>query len=369
MLSLPARTGSHNIAPRQRPAGPNWLDYFSLADALHSVAAHIAALPSSTSTPERHTAKSYEMGLRYFLAWYNEALPGPALVQEYIAHLKMRGLKSSTIATRYLAPLRLLIGKLHEQHIPVTGREREFVADCKEQMSLALKVKSPKAEQTSNVAPLWRADHVRLSLQEVNAVLRRINRRTLSGLRDYALLRIAFESALRIAELQRLTLDSFRAEDNVVLITVRGKRNNIDSVSITPDCYAAVNAYVDAWNADLDDDDPRVIDRHVALWQPMIHGNNYPLLGVNRYNPRRGMSIQSIRDVIARRTVDALGEDRRLAAHDTRRTAAALAYESGMGIAEIQKLLRHKSAATTLLYVGERPDYAGRTLGLRIKIG
>lgn len=354
--------------PRANHA-PHWLDYFDMQAALTAVAAHIASLPSSTSTPERHTAKTYQSGLQYFLDWYGGELPGPGLIQEYIAHHKARGLKSSTVASRYLAPLRLLLRKLHEQHIPVTGREREFVADCKEQLYLSLGIKAPKVEVTTNVAPLWRADAVRLSLREVNTVLRQINRKTLSGLRDYALLRLAFESALRIAELQRLTLAMFRAEDNVVLVTVRGKRNNVDSVSISPACYAPIPEFVERWNADLPEGDARRIGQHTHLWQPMIHGNNYPIPGVNGYRPGKGMSIQSLRDIIARRTIDALGESRRLAAHDTRRTAAAMAYEAGMGIPEIQKLLRHKDAATTLRYIGERPNFESRTLGFKVDIG
>ncbi|KAB2861869.1 MAG: site-specific integrase, partial [Anaerolineae bacterium] len=48
--------------------------------------------------------------------------------------------------------------------------------------------------------------------------------------------------------------------------------------------------------------------------------------------------------------------------HDTRRTAAALAYEAGMPLPQIQKMLRHKDPGTTLRYIGQKPDYASSNL-------
>jgi len=128
-------------------------------------------------------------------------------------------------------------------------------------------------------------------------------------------------------------------------------------------------AWVDAYNADLPADDARRIQGDLPIWQAMLHGDNYGYIGVNKFNPARGLSSQGLRDIIERSTRSALGDQFALAAHDTRRTAAAIAYEAGMPLPAIQKLLRHKDAAVTLRYIGQKPDFAGSTLANYVQFG
>lgn len=356
-----------DLSVPQNAQDTKWLRYFDPRKAVASVYAHIAALPSSR-TPERHTLRAYEDGLKYWLSWAGDALPSEELVTAYIAHLKdARGLKSSTIGSKYLAPLRLYLRKLAAQPV-AAGDDWYYITTCREHFRAAAAVKTPPADTVTNVAPLWRAEFTRLNRSQVNAVLRAIDRRKLSGLRDYALLMVAFSTGLRLAELQRITPESFRLLD-VWTITVRGKRSNMDPVPIGPECRAAVSAYIEVYNGGLDDGDPRRIAAKTALWQPLLHGDHYAHVGVNHYDPARGMSQTSLREVIARRSSAALGAEYTLAAHDTRRTAAAIAYEAGMPLPDLQALLRHKNAAVTLHYVGTKPDLAGRALANYVKFG
>jgi integrase len=350
----------------------NWLNYFDVRAAVESVMNHVAQLPSS-QTDEKHTARVYADGLKYFLTWYGDRLPNEALVMQYIAHLLGRGLKSSTISSKYLAPLRLFLNKLVNQSIVCTEAERELVQDCKEAIRLALQIKSPKPATVSNIAPLWRGEFKRLGSKEVNMVLRGLPD-TLIGKRDYALLHIAFSTGLRLAELARISMGCIVAspDGTTYLVTVRGKRGNVDPVSITHKCYADIVAWVQAYNALVEKEgdgveDPRYITKDTPLWQGLLHGGH--LVKTSTYKPERGISHQALRDVIAKRTGEALGEDNALAAHDTRRTCAAIAYDAGMGIPEIQGLLRHKNPAVTLNYIGQKPDFNSRTLGLRVSFG
>lgn len=352
-----------------------WLRYFDPKRAYAAVAAHVGTLPSSR-TEEKHTWRAYSDGLKYFLRWMAQLdpaddmnwatlrLPTADLLTSFIAHLLIaRGLKPSTVNSKYLAPVRLYLSKLAEQNISgFTGDTRDFIADCREHIRAAASVKSPRPDTTSNIAPLWNPQFTRLTADQVRAVLRSLNRATRSGLRDYALLHVAFSSGLRLAELQRITLNSITIQGDVVLITVRGKRSNVDPVPISARAHADIMAWVDAYNADLPAEDPRRIAGDLPIWQPLLHGDNYPILGVNKFNPARGLSAQGLRDIIERSTRTALGAQYALAAHDTRRTAAAIAYDAGMPLPSIQKLLRHKDAAVTLRYIGQKPDFEGSTL-------
>lgn len=367
----------YDIVPQKSFDDTSWLRYFRPREALAAVAAHVAALPSSR-TDERHTEKVYEAGLKYFLGWSDRQLPTESLLTAYVGHLVHdKDLKSTTISSKYMAPVRLYLKKLAGQLIPVTGAERDFVQDCREHIRAATQVKSPRQETTTNIAPLWRAEFKRLSLNQVNAVLRQIDRFTVIGLRDYALLHVAFSTGLRLAELARITPESFTREGDVWLITVRGKRSNSDPVPIGDSCLSDIVAYIDAYNRDLPDDDPRRIPAvgmpsmasGSALWQPLQHGDNHAIIGTRGYAPARGLSHNGIRNIIRKRTAAALGESNALAAHDTRRTAAAIAYDHGMTLPDIQALLRHKDAAVTLRYIGTKPDYETRSLENYVKLG
>lgn len=347
-----------------------WLRYFDPRAAIAAVAAHIEALPGSR-TAERHTARAYQDGLNAFLEWAGCRLPTEALLDAFIAHLiRHRSLKASTIASKYLAPIRLYLRKLAAQRVSaLSGQERDFIADCREHLRAAAAVKSPRPETTSNIAPLWNPQFQRLNLQQVNAVLRACGRGSRLALRDYALLHIAFSTGLRLAELSRISLASIQPQADIALVTVRGKRSNIDPVPISRAAFTDLLAFADAYNADLSPDDPRRITGEIPVWQPLLHGDNHAIPGVNGYQPARGLSCQGIRDIIARRTASALGEAFRLAAHDTRRTAAAIAYDSGMKLTDIQALLRHKDPAVTLRYVGTKPDFASRSLSAYVQFG
>lgn len=368
MVALAVPT-NHSIA-QDHITDTTWLRYFNPRMALAAVAAHIESLPGSR-TPERHTARAYSDALGYFTSWIGNNLPTEDLMQAFIAHLlKQKGLKPATVACKYLAPVRLYLTKLAGQRITgFTGSEREYIHDCRDHIRAAAAVKTPRPDVTTNIAPLWRPEFKRLTVNQVNAVLRSIDRSTKMGLRDYALLHIAFSTGLRVAELRRITLGAIASTGEAYLVTVRGKRSNVDPVPISAAAYADIMAFVCEYNAGLEPDDPRIIGPETPVWQPLLHGDHFPIIGVNGFRIGKEMSSQGVSEIIGRRTREALGEDYELAAHDTRRTAAAIAYDAGMPLTDIQALLRHKDAAVTLRYVGTKPDFAKRALSTYVTFG
>lgn len=366
-----------------------WLKYFNPTAAVEAVYNHIAQLPSNR-TPERHTARAYKKGLDYFFKYLGDELPSPDALNEFVAHLvEDRKLKSSTIGSKYLAPVRLYLRKLASQSIKVTGAEREFVSDCREQIRLAAEIKTPRAETKTSIPALWRPEFTRLNIQQVNAVLRQIDLTTLAGLRDYVLLHIAFATGMRLAELARITPDAIKPDPDGsgYIIVVRRKRSNIDPVPLSKEAHANLMQWIDAYNADLPAHDPRRITGKRPVWQPIHSGTT--LFSVDRIvakdkkleekyrvrgfdeaeTPLSGMAHQSISQVIGNRTESILGSEWRLAAHDTRRTCTAIAYDAGMPITDIQLLLGHAETAQTWEYVGTKPDFHKRSLSTYVQFG
>lgn len=352
-----------------------WLLYFNIDAALQSVIDHVKTLPSS-QTAERHTAKVYKAGLAYWLNWAGQRLPTPDLVRAYVSHLihqkAKKPLKSTTIAAKYLAPIRHLFKFLAAQQVQFAANgqsigEWQFVADCREQLRAAAAVQGPRPETTSNVAPLWRSDFVRLTAAQVKLLLGSIETDTRMGARDHAFLSVAFNSGLRLAELQRLTLGSFKPENGVWLISVRGKRNNIDPVAVGEKVWRAVQRWVATYNAGLGADDPRRIGDSTPLWQPLLAHDRYSEAGKRGFDPCKGMGQNGLRRVIAGRAEEALGIT--MAAHDTRRTFAAMASRAGMPLNAISSAMRHKEPATTLHYIGKEQKYEDFTLSTYLDLG
>ena len=90
-----------------------WLLYFRPQDAYRDFLAELANMASS-KTPEKHTWRVYNGGLKYWFDLVGQAMPTKSLVTQYITHLRhqkewgqgKRGLAVTTIGSKYLAPLR-----------------------------------------------------------------------------------------------------------------------------------------------------------------------------------------------------------------------------------------------------------------------
>lgn len=364
----------------------DWLNYFDPEAALRSVIAHIATLPSSR-TAEKHTLRNYESGLRYFFAllsghdvnnltediWYYVRQPMPMVTESimltYIGHLSLKGLSASTIANKYQIPARHWLRALTKQSI--TGisdiEKRLDIEDYRRVMGNAVDVKAPQSADSSNLSALHRHG-TRLSLMQQNILIQHLEQDTnLTGMRDLALIYTGLTSALRVSELSRITLASIKVEGECYTITVRGKRGQIDPVTIDETAFILIKRYVDSWNASLleGENDPRYIDDHTPIWQATRAGRPEGV-GVNRYNPATGISRNSLRDIISRRTKEALGIE--VNPHDLRRTYAYNMNLNDQPIEEISQQLRHKSVDTTKKYIGEMPNMKARVYTNYVKL-
>ena len=347
----------------------DWANYFDTNAALESVAAHIAALRSTKRTPEKHTLRSYQAGLSYFLNWSLDQLPSKALLEKYIAHLSTKtnhrtkgyGLSSSTISSKYLAPLRLYLNALVDQHIPGTQHDFHIIENYRNQIRAALKIKSPAGDETSDLSDLYRYGS-RLSRRQVRKILKGLKQATnLASLRDHALLRTAFTTGLRLAELQRITLSNITEDETDPgkwKLVIRRKRCKYDPIAMPHEVMDAINDYVDKYNAGLPAGDPRRINDDTPIWQSLTRSGNYlPInhkTAVNHvgenifYQPSKGMSTGGITGIIKKHA--------NIAPHDCRRTTATIADQSSMPLSYISRLLGHASNATTERYIKRPPN-------------
>lgn len=369
------------------PTRQLWLEYFDPYAALEQVRNYIETLPGSRN--ERHTMLAYITSLADYCAYlgaiitrnggenftfYFESMsmPTKSNTADYIAYCKKRGLTSSTVI-RYMAALRHFLRALEEQQVmPRTGNDFVFIMESQRQFRLAIAVKNPPPDITSN-RPKLEQNGIRLNLMQVNQLFNSFQPgmceqpdiNTITGKRDIALLYIGITSGLRAAELARMTLAKIVQGQDCYEVRVRGKRSNIDPVGIDSEAHGLIMQYVEAFNAALAEDDERRINRDTPLWQPLLKGDAIPYIGLRGKTATSGITPRSILHLVSRRTEAALGYE--VTAHDMRRTCAYLMRSYGFEWAQIRDKLRHQSIATTEKYVGVELNLSKGLLSHRIE--
>lgn len=396
-MIIPAASGRDNL-------DAVWAQLFDVRAAVRRVD-HIISDKGSDRTAERHTRRSYGNSLGRFIEWAGgrwvvpddgsivevpledclmgawHRFPGPELLREYITHMKGEGLKAGTI-NRHLAPIRHYLKALRLQIIPARGEARDLVNDCKDWLLLSLEEKPGEDEEMGNNLPAMYQHGKRLRESQVRDIFASIMYETtedgeqverdmdLLDLRDLALLYVGFNTGLRDAELRRMTVSGIKPgeHNSPWQIEVRGKRNNRQPVPLDSTGYALIMRYVEAYNAGLAEDDERRIGREyihinrrgkeeareVPIFQPLRKGGHYNTVGVNGFEPTRGMGDSSVWSMVRRRSYAGCGV--KISPHDMRRTVASIARQKGMGFDVIKMILRHKSISTTERYVGNPPD-------------
>jgi len=204
-------------------------------------------------------------------------------------------------------------------------------------------VKRPKVR--AYTAARW------LTRGEAAALLAGIERDSLVGLRDYAIVVCMFTMGLRLAEVAGLQIGDLRDRgDGSSELRYRPKGGEEQSRPVP----AAVSRVVRAYLAARGDPDSGPVF--------VAHDRALAMRGTT------GLSREAIRLLVARRTLAALG--RQLNPHALRHTAAGVAWDVTHDLRKVQHLLGHSSATTTERYLHRRDDERG-TLGdaLAVAIG
>jgi integrase len=207
---------------------------------------------------------------------------------------------------------------------------------------------SPTAglKQLQRPKPPYRA----LTADELRRFFAAIDTTTIIGARDYALFLCYFILARRRDEIRLLKwgeitegviIDSeTRRTTHVYAFYGKGHKSQVDSAELPETCYNAITRYLD-------------LSGKRATIQP-----DHPIFtavpgraGSRGYDPSRPLAPHAIW-MLCKRIAKRAGLDpKRVTVHSFRHTSARIRYEKGSDIREIQTALRHKSLATTDIYL------------------
>lgn len=263
------------------------------------------------SLDARESSKeTYRKALRQFLLWLREAgITGPDrnTVLRYKAELRDRGLSPYSVSAYIVAVRRFF----------------EWAESMKKYPNVAKGVKTAKNGRGFRKDPL--------TLDQIRSLLDSIDRTSLNGKRDFALLNLLIRTGLRTIEAIRADIGDIRQQGGEALLWIQGKGQDSKDqfVVLTPATLRPIYEYLKA----------RENRKEAPLFASISDRNN----GIR-------LTTRSIRRIVKDRLRGIGIDSDRLTAHSLRHTAITLSLQAGATIQEAQALGRHANINTTLIY-------------------
>lgn len=264
------------------------------------------------------TVRLYTANVRRFADYLSaQGITAPTrdTVLSYRKYLQAR-LKPATVAS-YLASLRVFFAWTESLAPP------QYYPD------ITRRVKSPKISR----------DHKRDDLKpgECAEVLRRINRDTLHGARDYAILATMITCGFRDIEVTRADVGDVDERTGRARLYVWGKdrAGKEDYVNLPREALDAIRAYLQL----REREEGRKLENSAPL---------FTSVSPNNYGGR--LTTRSISRICKTALKDAGFISSRLSGHSFRHAAVSNALRGGEDIRAVQMFARHRNVSTTLIY-------------------
>lgn len=172
-----------------------------------------------------------------------------------------------------------------------------------------------------------------LTTEQIKKVLGTVDRETLAGKRDYAILLLAITDGLREIEITRADVKDLTTRGNNTVLWVQGKgeREKNKSVKVPAITENAIRDYLKARGTSAD---------------------NEPLFVSMSNNSKGGrISTRAVSGMIKARLREAGFDSERLTAHSLRHSAVTISLLEGADITEVQSFARHANLTTTQIYI------------------
>ena len=171
---------------------------------------------------------------------------------------------------------------------------------------------------------------------EVDALLNFVDRSTLRGRRDYAILAVLFATALRRRELVELQVETIQRRDGQWgFIGLRGKGGKIRNISLPEWVRGAIVDWLSATG--------------------IVQGSIFRSISRHGKLGAHSMSEESVKLILSY-YARACGHYH-FRPHDARRTCARLCRTGNAAIEDVQELLGHSSIQTTERYLGKTEGF------------
>lgn len=273
-------------------------------------------LASQDVTPG--SRRTYRSALRQFFAWFAKKKitnPTRETILAFKEWLDAKGLRPFT-RSGYLVAVRKFF---------------EWAEGLKLYPNIAKGIKGAKRSLKSHQKDS-------LTIDQIKLVIDSIERETLQGKRDFALINLLVRTGLRLIEISRadiadLQLDS--ADNGEALLWVRGKGRDgkDDFVVLTQETLNPILEYLRS---------RKLTSKKDALFAS-LSDRNYG----------KHITTFSLSRLIKQRFRQVGLDSRRITAHSLRHTFGVLSIKAGASLYEVQLAMRHAAPTTTEVYLGD----------------
>lgn len=258
-----------------------------------------------------NTIRTYRGSLKQWFLYLRQnqiVQPTAETVRQYRDHLQVTGKKAATVKNYIIAVKRFFAWTEEAGLYP----------------NIAKFIKSGYLSKT------FRKDY--LTGSQARQILNSIDRSTVKGKRDYAMLVTMLTMGLRTIEVARANIEDIRTKGNTTVLYVQGKGHDEkdDLIRMPQHVEAAIRDYLS-------------VRRAKDLSEPLF-------TSTSNHNADGRMTTRSIRRIVKTAFVSAGYDSPRLTAHSTRHTAATLSLLNGATLQQTQELLRHRNIGTTEIY-------------------
>lgn len=176
-----------------------------------------------------------------------------------------------------------------------------------------------------------------LTPEEIQALLRGPDKRTVEGKRDYSILLTLLSTGVRKAELCSLKGRDIKTYRNQTVIDVTGKGERFRRIGLKNDAFSAIQAYTKA------------------------HGNGSPdhavffTLGKHGLCKEQPLTRKAV-DCIIRKYAKMALIRKRISPHSLRHTFATSLLDNGTDLKTVQELMGHSHIRTTEQYLHSSDD-------------
>lgn len=171
------------------------------------------------------------------------------------------------------------------------------------------------------------------------------DRGTVKGLRDYAILRLLWENALRRGEVVQLNLEDFDLKGRSLAILGKGKGTQKQRVSLSLSMVTALEAWLVAYQG-------RSPQQVKDPTQPLF-------IALDRAHHGHRLTGTAIYQLV-RNTAKAAGVDKILSPHRIRHSGITAALDATNGdVRKVQKFSRHADLNTLMIYDDNRKNVQG----------
>ena len=167
---------------------------------------------------------------------------------------------------------------------------------------------------------------------QIRQVLDGVDRSTVEGLRDFALLNLLFRTGLRTVEIARAQIADLRQEAGTAVLWIQGKGRDEkdDFVLLVEETLRPLREYLAA--------------------RGTVSENEPLFVSLSDRNAGQALTTRSLSRIVKEAFLRVGLDDSRLTAHSCRHTAITLAVSGGASLEQAQAMARHSDPKVTMVY-------------------